>query len=94
MLLRMETLLSKRRSAAMRGLPETNTENATINHAEWSAVEEGFRLLERDLTKLQVLHLSQITPTDIYPSPAICRNKCHWFQKNSKEVRQAIEIHH
>ncbi|KAF8897214.1 hypothetical protein BD779DRAFT_1489617 [Infundibulicybe gibba] len=41
--LRMETLLSKRRAAAMRGLP------ATL----WSAVEEGFRLLERDLGKLQ-----------------------------------------
>ncbi|PPR02469.1 hypothetical protein CVT24_002018 [Panaeolus cyanescens] len=52
-LLRMETLLSKRRAAAMRGLPETSAENATLNHAEWSAVEEGFRLLERDLTKLQ-----------------------------------------
>jgi CDK inhibitor PHO81 len=51
--LRMETLLSKRRAAAMRGLPD-NTGDATQNHVEWSAVEEGFRLLERDLGKLQV----------------------------------------
>ncbi|KAG5644565.1 hypothetical protein DXG03_008139 [Asterophora parasitica] len=50
--LRMETLLSKRRAAAMRGLPET-TSDITQNHVEWSAVEEGFRLLERDLGKLQ-----------------------------------------
>jgi len=49
----METLLSKRRAAAMRGLPD-ETGNPTQNHVEWSAVEEGFRLLERDLGKLQV----------------------------------------
>jgi CDK inhibitor PHO81 len=52
--LRLETLLSKRRAAAMRGLPDTS-EETTTNHVEWSAVEEGFRLLERDLGKLQVL---------------------------------------
>lgn len=52
--LRLETLLSKRRAAAMRGLPDTS-EESTVNHVEWGAVEEGFRLLERDLGKLQVL---------------------------------------
>ena len=26
-----------------------------MNHVEWIAVEEGFRLLERDLGKLQVI---------------------------------------
>ncbi|KAF5370035.1 hypothetical protein D9758_001345 [Tetrapyrgos nigripes] len=50
--LRLETLLSKRRAAAMRGLPD-NVDGTTQNHAEWNAVEEGFRLLERDLGKLQ-----------------------------------------
>ncbi|KAG1753695.1 uncharacterized protein EDB91DRAFT_412534 [Suillus paluster] len=50
--LRLETLLSKRRAAAIRGLPDTS-EETTVNHVEWSAVEEGFRLLERDLGKLQ-----------------------------------------
>ncbi|KAG6833841.1 hypothetical protein H0H87_011775 [Tephrocybe sp. NHM501043] len=50
--LRMETLLSKRRAAAMRGLPDT-TSDVTQNNVEWSAVEEGFRLLERDVGKLQ-----------------------------------------
>ncbi|CAA7260261.1 unnamed protein product [Cyclocybe aegerita] len=49
--LRMETLLSKRRAAAMRGIPDMS--DTTQNHVEWSAVEEGFRLLERDLGKLQ-----------------------------------------
>ncbi|KAI6012328.1 hypothetical protein PISMIDRAFT_313358 [Pisolithus microcarpus 441] len=51
--LRLETLLSKRRAAALRGLPDGN-DGSTLNHVEWSAVEEGFRLLERDLGKLQV----------------------------------------
>ncbi|KXN87959.1 Ankyrin repeat protein nuc-2 [Leucoagaricus sp. SymC.cos] len=48
--LRMETLLSKRRAAAARGIPDATD---TAVHSEWSAVEEGFRLLERDLGKLQ-----------------------------------------
>lgn len=51
--LRLETLLSKRRAAVMRGLPD-NGDDSTQNNVEWSAVEEGFRLLERDLGKLQV----------------------------------------
>lgn len=50
--MRLETLLSKRRAAAMR-LPDT-VDDPCLNHVEWSAVEEGFRLLERDLGKLQV----------------------------------------
>ncbi|KAJ4472187.1 cyclin-dependent protein kinase inhibitor [Lentinula aciculospora] len=50
--LRLETLLSKRRAAAMRGLPDT-VDGTMQNHVEWNAVEEGFRLLERDLGKLQ-----------------------------------------
>jgi hypothetical protein len=37
----------------MRGFPDLNAE-ATQNHVEWRAVQEGFRLLERDLGKLQV----------------------------------------
>jgi CDK inhibitor PHO81 len=49
----MEELLSKRRAAAMRGLPDI-AGDTTQNNVEWSAVEEGFRLLERDLGKLQV----------------------------------------
>ncbi|KAH8118535.1 cyclin-dependent protein kinase inhibitor [Phellopilus nigrolimitatus] len=52
--LRLETLLSKRMTAATRLLP--NTEDSTPkDHVEWKAVEEGFRLLERDLAKLQIL---------------------------------------
>ncbi|KAJ7122752.1 cyclin-dependent protein kinase inhibitor [Mycena epipterygia] len=52
--LRLETLLSKRRAAAMRGFPDT-VDDTTQNNVEWSAVEEGFRHLERDLGKLQIL---------------------------------------
>jgi CDK inhibitor PHO81 len=55
----MEELLSKRRAAAMRGLPDI-TSDTTQNHVEWSAVEEGFRLLERDLGKLQVVIFSRL----------------------------------
>ncbi|KAG1715967.1 hypothetical protein ID866_1191 [Astraeus odoratus] len=58
--LRLETLLSKRRAAALRGLPDAN-DGSTLNHVEWSAVEEGFRLLERDLGKLQ--HFIEINGT-------------------------------
>ncbi|CCM04807.1 uncharacterized protein FIBRA_07000 [Fibroporia radiculosa] len=50
--LRLETLLSKRRAAAALVLPDL-VDDAYKNHVEWSAVEEGFRLLERDLGKLQ-----------------------------------------
>ncbi|KAJ7667694.1 cyclin-dependent protein kinase inhibitor [Mycena polygramma] len=51
--LRLETLLSKRRAAAMRGFPDTLDDTTTQNNVEWTAVEEGFRHLERDLGKLQ-----------------------------------------
>lgn len=40
----------------MRGLPDT-VDGTMQNHVEWNAVEEGFRLLERDLGKLQVQFL-------------------------------------
>lgn len=60
----METLLSKRRAAAMRGFPDTSGDT-TASHVEWSAVEEGFRLLERDLGKLQV------RPSDQYQMDVI-----------------------
>ncbi|TRM68445.1 hypothetical protein BD626DRAFT_481753 [Schizophyllum amplum] len=50
--LRLETLLSKRRAAVLRGVPDSPDDVAQKN-VEWSAVEEGFRLLERDLGKLQ-----------------------------------------
>jgi hypothetical protein len=50
--LRLETLLSKRRAAAMRVLPVFGDDD-TRDHVEWNAVEEGLRLLERDLGKLQ-----------------------------------------
>lgn len=53
--LRMETLLSKRRAAAARGMRDSGDSNSVSfqNRVEWNAVEEGFRLLERDLGKLQ-----------------------------------------
>lgn len=37
----------------MRVLPD-GVDDATQNYVEWKAVEEGFRLIERDLGKLQV----------------------------------------
>ncbi|QRV91468.1 cyclin-dependent kinase inhibitor [Ceratobasidium sp. AG-Ba] len=48
--LRLATLLSKRKAAAQRsGISNVNEPNG-----EWRTVDEGFRLLERDLAKLQV----------------------------------------
>jgi CDK inhibitor PHO81 len=55
--MRLETLLSKRRAAATRGLPDA-ADDPTQTHVEWSAVEEGFRLLERDLGKLQACYIA------------------------------------
>jgi CDK inhibitor PHO81 len=52
--LRLATLLSKRKAAAFRKRVETDDSNADVDGAEWLAVEEGFRLLQRDLSKLQV----------------------------------------
>ena len=51
--LRLETLLSKRRAAATRVLPD-ETDDTPKDHVEWKAVEEGFRLLARDLGNIQV----------------------------------------
>lgn len=68
--LRLETLLSKRRAAAMRGFP--TLDDPVQNHVEWSAVEEGFRLLERDLGKLQVHSLTCLYET--YAHRAISSN--------------------
>ena len=49
-------------------------DDATKNHVEWGAVEEGFRLLERDIGKLQVdriasLRLSVLTTRSPLPAP-------------------------
>lgn len=52
--MRLETLLSKRRAAVVRHLPQ-EADATPKDHVEWKAVEEGFRLLERDLAKLQVI---------------------------------------
>ncbi|KAH9062010.1 cyclin-dependent protein kinase inhibitor [Lactarius vividus] len=51
--LRLETLLSKRRASALRAPPDS-LYDTTQNSVEWKAVEEGFHLLERDLSKLQI----------------------------------------
>jgi CDK inhibitor PHO81 len=68
--LRLETLLSKRRAAALRTLPEAADDLAT-DHVEWTAVEEGFRLLERDLAKLLVGWYSENTFMSADSLPAI-----------------------
>jgi len=53
--MRLSSLLIKREAAALRRQPQTS-EFDTIDSdgVEWRAVEEGFRLLEKDLGKLQV----------------------------------------
>ena len=87
----MEELLSKRRAAAMRGVPDIAADT-TQNNVEWSAVEEGFRLLERDLGKLQVA----IFQNPSYPFlqiAAIRRNKRTRIPKDSQKIRQAVKVY-
>ena len=70
--LRLETLLSKRRAAAARIMPDAlERDDATKNHVEWGAVEEGFRLLERDIGKLQVdgIAPASLRAHHIHPPP-------------------------
>ncbi|KAI4525868.1 hypothetical protein K525DRAFT_234073, partial [Schizophyllum commune Loenen D] len=89
--LRLETLLSKRRAAVLRGVPSSPDDVAQKN-VEWSAVEEGFRLLERDLGKLQVDMLAhpRATHPPTYPL-AIYRDQRHRLSQDPQEVRQAVE---
>lgn len=46
---------------------------AAKDHVEWKAVEEGFRLLERDLSKLQVIVTS--------PHFHVCSIEYLWLQQ-------------
>ena len=85
--LRLETLLSKRRAAALRTLPDTD--DLATDHVEWTAVEEGFRLLERDLARLLVREgrdRKTCMDVDFTPSPAIYRTQCHRVQENLEEM--------
>jgi hypothetical protein len=80
--------LSKRRAAAMRGIPD-RVRDTTESHVEWSAVEEGFRLLERDLEKLQVrvgtFIFQSIRDSDTIMI-AICGNKRDRFPQDSEKI--------
>ncbi|CAG8630774.1 5398_t:CDS:2, partial [Acaulospora colombiana] len=51
--LRIIALLSKRQAAASRTLPDSDEREMIKDHVEWQAVEEGFTLLQNDLSKLQ-----------------------------------------
>lgn len=42
----------------MHVLPDAMDDFSALNHVEWNAVAEGFRLLERDLSKIQVRDFS------------------------------------
>jgi hypothetical protein len=83
--LRLETLLSKRRAAAMRGFPDT-VDDTTQNNVEWSAVEEGFRHLERDLGKLQVYTLQSSVWLMQIIFPAICGNQRNRLPEDPEKV--------
>ncbi|KAH7100602.1 hypothetical protein BKA62DRAFT_639662 [Auriculariales sp. MPI-PUGE-AT-0066] len=50
--LRLENLLRKRQAAAQR-LSESSQEDNPLDYVEWRAIEEGFRVLEHDLGKVQ-----------------------------------------
>jgi hypothetical protein len=59
------------------------------NRAEWSAVEEGFRLLERDLGKLQVRIRLLGVPLVflIFLSVAIHRDQRRGLPQDPQKVR-------
>lgn len=61
----------------MHVLPDALDDNAAKNHVEWSAVEEGFRILERDLGKLQVQNIPLFIPE-------LIRTICHLISNSSK----------
>ena len=77
--LRLETLLSKRMAAALRTLPSAN-DSTPKDHVEWKAVEEGFRLLERDLAKLQVGDSSPYDMSELSDKQA-CRGSLRSMQQ-------------
>ena len=85
--LRLETLLSKRKAAASRFLPDgANDTLAAKDHVEWKAVEEGFRLLERDLGKLQVMLIRVAWIQDsehLILFSAICGNQRRRLSQNT-----------
>ena len=84
----------KRRAAATRVLPDSNEDIATKDHVEWSAVEESFHLLERDLGKLQAcpsrLSLSRKILTLL--SLAIRGDQRDWIPQDPQKVGQALAI--
>ena len=92
--MRLETLLMKRRAAATRVLPDSNEDIATKDHVEWSAVEESFHLLERDLGKLQAcpsrLSLSRKILTLL--SLAMRGDQRDWIPQDPQKVGQAVKI--
>ena len=70
----------------MRGLPDT-LNDTTQDHVEWRAVEEGFRLLERDLGKLQVcISCLQLPHFNCVFVIAIYRDQRHRLSKNPQEM--------
>jgi hypothetical protein len=75
----------------MRVLPGEGDDNVH-NHVEWNVVEEGFRQLERDLSKLQVRLVERTKTLLAHEEQALRRAQCYWVPKNSEEVGQAVEI--
>lgn len=77
----------------MRVLP-TDDDDPTQNHVEWNVVEEGFRLLERDLRKLQVYlrHCALISVLTEIGILAICGDQRYRFQENTQKMGQTVEI--
>ena len=92
--LRLETLLSKRRAAAGRFLP-SDGDATPKDHVEWKAVEEGFRLLERDLAKLQVFITVYAHKRATLKSGAAIRGyQCNRISKDLEKMGQEIKIYY
>lgn len=94
--MRLATLLSKRQAAAQRILPEVDDREHIKGHVEWKAVEEGFTLLQNDLSKLQVRFL--LVCILIYflkrYTIAIRRDQCDRLPEDIKKVGQTIKVDH
>jgi hypothetical protein len=73
-------------AAAGRIIPAEN-DSTPKDHVEWKAVEEGFRLLERDLAKLQVkLVIVRLNSYSYDEASEVCRNKWNWIPQDPQKV--------
>lgn len=83
---RLATLLNKRKAALQR-LQDAGEDGPIGEGVEWRAVQEGFRLLERDLSKLQVRrHFLISLKYGITVPLALHRHQRHRIPEDTEEM--------